>query len=71
MYQFTVTEPREDLICLEMGDGHRLFANYRLGLVEIVDDNGDYLTLLDRSDDPHDRIRDSQVTQAFLEAKSR
>jgi len=67
---FTVTKPRGTIARHYLGDRHWLIANYRLGIVEIMDGNGDYLTLLDRSDEPHDHIRDGWVTKSFLRAKA-
>jgi hypothetical protein len=70
MSSFTVTQPRDAIYRHDLGHGHTLVANYRLGLVEIVGGNGDYLTLLDRSDEPHDHLRDGWVTHAYVDAKA-
>lgn len=71
MHQFTVTQPRDTIVRHSLGNGHTLIANYRLGLVEVTADDCsyDYITLLDRSNEPHDHIRDGWVTERFLEAK--
>lgn len=71
MYNFTVTQPKDRIIRHGLGNGHTLIANYRLGLVEVIEDeSNDYLTLLDVSDDPHDDMRDRLVSHAYLKAKA-